>query len=103
MHLTPRSPDNNVMVATYSVIECNVSIMCCCMPSTLSLLRRVFPTVFGSTNRSDYKTGSYNLAKSPMPSNCIQKTVEHQVSYIPRAGDSDVVELMDLEESKKNK
>lgn len=88
------------MVATYSVIECNVSIICCCMPALYSFLRRVWPEAFGSGSRSqNYKTGSYNLAKSPMPSG-IQKTVEHEVSYFPRAGDSDVVELMDMDESK---
>lgn len=92
------------MVATYSVIECNISIMCCCMPALYSFLRRVFPTVFGgSTSRSNYQSGSYNFAKSPMPSNGIHKTIEHQVSYIPRAGDSDVVELMDYDESKESK
>jgi hypothetical protein len=94
---------NNVDVATYSVIECNVSIMCCCMPPLLSFLRRVMPAVFGSTNRSqgNYKAGSYNVAKSPFPSNGIQKSVTHTVSYMPQASDSDVVELMDLEKDGK--
>ncbi|KAK1765112.1 hypothetical protein QBC33DRAFT_545771 [Phialemonium atrogriseum] len=96
---------NNVMVATYSVIECNVSIMCCCMPCLPAFLRRVFPDMFGSTDQSDYKAGSYNVVKSPFqsnafPSNTIQKSVTHSVSYMPRAGDSDVVELMDIEEKK---
>ncbi|AEO69783.1 uncharacterized protein THITE_2120508 [Thermothielavioides terrestris NRRL 8126] len=91
---------NNVDVATYSVIECNVSIMCCCMPSLLSFLRHVFPAVFGSTNQSGYKAGSYNVAKSPFPSNGIQKSVT--ISYMPQPSDSDVVELMDLEKNKQN-
>lgn len=92
------------MVATYSVIECNISIMCCCMPALYSFLRRAFPRIFGgSTNRSNYNAGSYHLGKSPIPSNAIQKTVEHQVSYIPRAGDSDVVELMDYNENRASK
>lgn len=94
------------MVATYSVIECNVSIMCCCMPALLAFLRRVLPSIFGSTNRSldykagNYKAGSYNVGKSPFPSKVIQKSVTHSVTYMPRAGDSDVVELMDIEEQK---
>ncbi|MBE3046239.1 hypothetical protein IMZ48_27620 [Candidatus Bathyarchaeota archaeon] len=94
------------MVTTYSVIECNISIVCCCMPALYSFLRRIYPTVFGgsSASRSNYKLGSYKLGKSPMPTNEIRKTVEHQVSYIPRSDDSDVAELMDLEENKpKNK
>ncbi|KAH6640613.1 hypothetical protein F5144DRAFT_590053 [Chaetomium tenue] len=41
------------------VIECNISIMCCCMPATLSFLRHILPTVFGSTNRSS-KHNNYN-------------------------------------------
>ncbi|KAK4150446.1 hypothetical protein C8A00DRAFT_36944 [Chaetomidium leptoderma] len=98
---------NNVNVATYSVIECNVSIMCCCMPTILSFLRHVLPTIFGSTNRSrDYKAGSYQIGggggggRSPFPSNAIQKSVTHTVSYLPSADDSDVVELMDVEKNK---
>ncbi|KAK3292671.1 uncharacterized protein B0H64DRAFT_234029 [Chaetomium fimeti] len=97
---------NNVNVATYSVIECNISIMCCCMPAMLSFLRHVMPTVFGSTNRSDNngKDGSYQVGgtggRSPFPSNAIQKSVTHTVSYFPRGDDSDVVELMDVEKNR---
>ncbi|ROT36448.1 hypothetical protein SODALDRAFT_335548 [Sodiomyces alkalinus F11] len=96
---------NNVMVATYSVVECNVSVICCCMPSTLACLRRYFPQGFGSTNRttgSKHEVKSYGNSKSPFPSNGggIHKSVTHSVSIMPRAGDSDVVELMDVEANK---
>ncbi|KAL4805606.1 hypothetical protein BDV18DRAFT_152846 [Aspergillus unguis] len=86
---------NNVMVATYSVIECNISIMCCCMPAVLSCLRRSFPSIFSSTSRS------YNYNHSPFSdTNGIQKTVVHKVSYMPRAGHSDdAVELVDKKNS----
>lgn len=95
------------------------------MPSLLSFLRHAMPAVFGSTNRSNYKNGSYQLGgkwgtgggsgksggggagvgtgggrrKSSLtfPSSAIQKTVTHTVTYLPRAGDSDTVELMDRE------
>lgn len=79
------------MVATYSVIECNVSIMCCCMPALLSTLRRGFPTIFGSTSRS------LNYNNTPFSgSNGIQKSVTHKVTYMPRDGNSDdAVELVD--------
>ncbi|KAL4739336.1 hypothetical protein BDV11DRAFT_205185 [Aspergillus similis] len=84
------SVDNNVMVATYSVIECNISIVCCCMPAILSALRRTFPTVFDSQNRSL----RYN--SSPFSSNAIQKMVTHEVTYMPRAANSDdAIELVD--------
>lgn len=82
------------MVATYSVIECNVSIMCCCMPALLSTLRRVFPTVFGSTGPSL----SYNSAPFS-GSNGIHKEVTHKVTYMPRDGTSDdAIELVDRDD-----
>ncbi|KAI1385913.1 uncharacterized protein F4822DRAFT_357565 [Hypoxylon trugodes] len=112
---------NNVMVATYSVIECNLSIVCCCMPATLAFLRRYFPRIFGgSSNRSSNHQssdnigcytigGSYNVGgnyhigratKGSFPPRGIQKTVTHKISYMPKAGDSDAVELIDIEEQK---
>lgn len=89
--------DNNVMVATYSVIECNVSIMCCCMPALLSTLRRVLPTIFGSTNRSH----NYNYNNAPFADrNGIQKSVTHKVTYTtPGRNEDDVVELVDRSEN----
>jgi hypothetical protein len=80
------------MVATYSVIECNISIVCCCMPAILSTLRRAFPTVFDSQNRS------LRYDSTPFSGSAIQKTVTHKVTYMPRAGHSDdAVELVDRE------
>ncbi|KAK8060685.1 hypothetical protein PG996_010615 [Apiospora saccharicola] len=40
---------NNVGAATWSVLECNVGIVCCCMPYVRSFLNRVFPNCFGGT------------------------------------------------------
>ncbi|KAL3457329.1 hypothetical protein BJX64DRAFT_293204 [Aspergillus heterothallicus] len=83
---------NNVMVATYSVIECNISIVCCCMPAILSTLRRAFPTIFDSQNRS------LRYDSTPFSGSAIQKTITHKVTYMPRAGHSDdAVELVDRE------
>ncbi|KAL5337894.1 hypothetical protein BJX70DRAFT_408962 [Aspergillus crustosus] len=84
--------NNVIMVATYSVIECNISIMCCCMPALRSCLRRSFPNIFNSTDRSR----SLNYNKTPFSNGRIQKSVTHKVSYMPRAGHSDdAVELVD--------
>ncbi|KAL2753850.1 hypothetical protein ACRALDRAFT_2109384, partial [Sodiomyces alcalophilus JCM 7366] len=92
---------NNVMVATYSVVECNVSVICCCMPSLLAFLRRCFPQGFDSTSRTNESNiKAYGNSKSPFPNNGIKKSVTHSVSIMPRAGDSDVVELMDNEANK---
>ncbi|KAJ5496504.1 hypothetical protein N7463_008491 [Penicillium fimorum] len=85
---------NNVMVETYSVIECNVSIMCCCMPALLSTLRRVLPTMFGSTNRSyNY---NYNHNDTPFSNNKgIIKSVTHEITYTtPTGREDDAVELV---------
>ncbi|KAL4875022.1 hypothetical protein BJY04DRAFT_224411 [Aspergillus karnatakaensis] len=92
---------NNVNVATYSVIECNISIMCCCMPALLSCLRRSFPRIFGSTNRSlNYNNTPFSSGGAV--SGGIQKSVTHKVSYLPRAGHSDdAVELVDREVERK--
>lgn len=46
---SPGTTDNNVGAATWSVLECNVGIVCCCMPYVRYLLNRVFPNCFGGT------------------------------------------------------
>ena len=82
------------MVATYSVIECNISIVCCCMPAMLSLLRRFFPDVFGSTNKSkqyDPNSESHPVTIGRIRANKgIQKTTMYSVAHEPREDDSDI-------------
>lgn len=87
------------MVATYSVIECNISIVCCCLPALLSTLRRVLPTIFGSTNGSS--NYNYNYNNTPFSDrNGIQKSVTYKVTYTtPDGREDDAVELMDRGES----
>ncbi|KAH8173187.1 CFEM domain-containing protein [Sarocladium implicatum] len=99
---------NNIMVATYSVVECNVSIICCCMPAILAFLRRYFPNAFqssrnatvqsdpaivtigGSGSKGGWKAGSRGG---------INKSITASVIH-SRRNDSDV-ELMDIEENDK--
>ncbi|KAL4939320.1 hypothetical protein BDV06DRAFT_225123 [Aspergillus oleicola] len=80
---------NNNMVATYSVIDCNASIMCCCMPALLLCLQRAFPDFFDSTDRSL----QYN--STPFQDNAIRKTVTHSIAYVPRDKEDDVLELVE--------
>lgn len=59
------------------------------MPAILSALRRTFPGVFDSQNQSL----RYN--SSPFSSSAIQKMVTHEVTYMPRAANSDdAIELV---------
>jgi hypothetical protein len=85
------------MVATYSVIECNVSIMCYYIPALLSTLRRALPTIFGSTKPSY----NYNYNNTPLSgSNGIQKSVTHKVTFTTANGrEDDAVELVDRGEN----
>lgn len=92
------SPDDNVPTAYWSVLEAFVSIICCCLPSIRALLRRVFPTCFGSS-AADSATDSertYRVSKSPMPSTGSQthKSISNRVTVESRQGDNDDIELM---------
>ncbi|KAI6780604.1 uncharacterized protein J7T54_008522 [Emericellopsis cladophorae] len=88
---------NNFMVAIYSIIECNVSIMCCCMPAVLALLRRTYPQIFGSASgfyeRSDEPNKPHSLMTfsgsgvTPKPKRGIQKSVTNTVSYETKPDD----------------
>lgn len=95
---TLHSTDDNVPAAYWSCLEAFVSIICCCLPAIRSLLRRIFPTCFGSTDQhTDERT--YRVSKSPMPSIESKKIiVSHQVSVTHVAassgGDSDDIELV---------
>lgn len=98
------------MVATYSVVECNISIVCCCMPAALTILRRNFPRLFSSTHEQEdrYRTGGGGELrtiggggggfKSPFNSRDrgIQKNVTNTVKYTEGCDGSDVVELIDM-------
>ncbi|KAI1426214.1 50S ribosomal protein L36e [Xylaria sp. FL1777] len=85
---------DSVTTAYWSVLEAYVSIICCCLPSVRSLLRTLAPTCFGSSH--DPNSQSYKLSKTPMSnSRVINKTVTHQISYIPRSNESDNIELVE--------
>lgn len=95
--------DDNVPAAYWSTLEAFVSIICCCLPAIRALLRRVFPTCFGSTDQhTDERT--YRISKSPMPSIDSKKIiVSHQVTVAPSTGgDSDDIELVPRDHTRKN-
>lgn len=57
--ITPRSQnlDDNVGAAEWSAIECNVAIICACLPSTRAMLSQLLPHIFSTrSNGSRSKT-----------------------------------------------
>ncbi|KAJ9297282.1 hypothetical protein DTO271G3_4575 [Paecilomyces variotii] len=95
---------DNVPTAYWSVLEAFVSIICTCMPAVRSILRRVFPTCFGSSaDPNSYEDRNYRISTSRnLTGSGITKTVQHTVSILPKSGDSDVIELMDNEENERH-
>ncbi|RVX74306.1 hypothetical protein B0A52_02138 [Exophiala mesophila] len=94
---------DNVPTAYWSVLEAFVSIICCCLPAIRALLRRVFPSCFGSSaiesSTDSERTDSdrtYRVSKSPMPSTGSQshKSFTNRVTVESRQGDNDDIELM---------
>ncbi|KAJ5225876.1 hypothetical protein N7468_007101 [Penicillium chermesinum] len=47
---------DNVGAATWSAVECNVAIICACLPSTRALLSKLLPHLFSSHNGQRSKT-----------------------------------------------
>ncbi len=94
-------PDDNVPTAYWSVLEAFVSIICTCLPAIRALLRKVFPTCFGSSSdpnsHNDITDDSrgYRFSKSPLHSgNDMAKTMGHSVRGTAGSGDSDKIELV---------
>ncbi|KAI0161225.1 hypothetical protein GGR57DRAFT_351303 [Xylariaceae sp. FL1272] len=84
---------NNVAVTTFSVIECNLSIVCCCMPTLLALSRRLFSTRITTTDHSDSSGGSSNATSRPQRG--IQKSVETTISSTPKTKDFEYIMLVE--------
>ncbi|KAK7741196.1 hypothetical protein SLS63_000749 [Diaporthe eres] len=82
----------------WSVLEIYVSIICCCLPAVRSLLKRAFPSCFGSSGGSRHTPAPYMTPKSPRYklSGGIQKSVTNTITFGPSSADgrSDI-ELVD--------
>ncbi|EXJ84621.1 hypothetical protein A1O3_05291 [Capronia epimyces CBS 606.96] len=91
---------DNVPTAYWSVLEAFVSIICCCLPAIRSLLRRVFPTCFGSSSDPESHGTNYRIS-TPMHTGDVKRSMgmSVNVSGMPRSGDSDVIELVDKDNS----
>ncbi|KAL4769508.1 hypothetical protein BDW60DRAFT_224763 [Aspergillus nidulans var. acristatus] len=54
---------DNVGAATWSAIECNVAIMCACLPTTRAFISKLIPRLF-STGKSKSTTNHYGRSRS---------------------------------------
>ncbi|KAL2821973.1 hypothetical protein BJX63DRAFT_427333 [Aspergillus granulosus] len=50
---------DNVGAATWSAVECNVAIICACLPATRAFISRLIPRIF-STGKSNNTSSPYN-------------------------------------------
>lgn len=46
--------DDNTPAIYWSVVECDIAIICACMPSLPSLLKNLFPSIFGPPSNKYY-------------------------------------------------
>ena len=52
--------DDNVGAATWSAIECNVAVICACLPALKPLISRYLPRVVGSRGTASNTNNRYN-------------------------------------------
>ena len=103
-----RHPGDYVAVCYMSVLEVDVGIICACMPALRLLLRRVAPSLFGSTiDQSAYlhpntasrvRTFRSEGARRSMAPHSITKTITTTISEMPKDSDS----TLELVENSKN-
>ncbi|KAI1624485.1 50S ribosomal protein L36e [Exophiala viscosa] len=91
---------DNVPTAYWSVLEAFVSIICTCLPAIRALLRRVFPSCFGTTRDASSDSRTYRVTKSPMNSGNMSKSGGHSVTVEARSEDSDAIELVQKSDRK---
>jgi hypothetical protein len=97
----------------WSVIECQVGIICSCMPSIRLGLTRLFPKIMGSTNRSTAKDTGAPSGRShghntfnPLTTNEInvQTTVRvsHATKYRSNDDERSFVQLVEIDGDSKS-
>ncbi|KAK5213276.1 hypothetical protein LTR20_009396 [Exophiala xenobiotica] len=76
---------DNSPAVYWSVLECDMFIICCCMPSTRNLLKRIFPTCFGSTaaDSHDPYPNSHSTGSTAGPKKIQLQYREGRTSHVP--------------------
>ncbi|KAJ5513444.1 hypothetical protein N7463_002996 [Penicillium fimorum] len=87
----------------WSVIECQISVMCACLPAFRAIIGRWFPRLLGgSSNRTkESYVAEYYHRKSKASGN-INKSVTYSVNYESRSPMSSDVELVDMDPKRRN-
>ncbi|KAJ5358164.1 hypothetical protein N7541_005322 [Penicillium brevicompactum] len=81
----------------WSVIECQISVMCACLPAFRALVGRWLPGVLGGTGRRTYATGGAEYYHRSGGQSNINKSVTYEVNYTARSETNSDVELVDMD------
>lgn len=76
-------PDDNTPAVYWSVLECNMFIICACMPALRAIISHYAPSIFGwsTVDHSYPRSGGYvDVGNSKDPSS------SHQLSSLERSG-----------------
>lgn len=80
------SIDDNVGAATWSAIECNVAVICACLPAIKPLISKYLPRAFSSSIATDSKaftqSNGNRLPYSYIASHSITAARDDQVLYM---------------------
>lgn len=75
----------------WSVIECQISVMCACLPASRALIGRWFPGFMGGSSRRTYASGPeyFNTDGYARQDSKINKSVTYTVNYGDRSEQGD--------------
>ncbi|CAP99565.1 Pc22g22770 [Penicillium rubens Wisconsin 54-1255] len=82
----------------WSVIECQISVMCACLPASRALIGRWWPGLLGGSSyrKTESHAAEYYNKKSTGSVN-INKSVTYTVNYESRSATNSDVELVDID------
>lgn len=92
--MTDHSADEMESLNHWSTIECQIAIICACLPTARAMLAHIFPRIFGATTEQDtsgrpniYRVGAFSQGAGTNYLNDkshISKTMSVSVDYSSR-------------------